>query len=140
MITIDNMTDLEVDLNSLESISDDFTDKEIELIILDSDMMQDINKEQRGKDATTDVLSFPLHDVPHFPLGTIVINADLVKSKADEYKHTCKNEMTLLFIHGLLHLLGFDHETDDGQMREREESIIEELNLPKSLIVRTEDI
>jgi probable rRNA maturation factor len=47
-------------------------------------------------------------------------------------------ELSLLFIHGLLHLLGYDHETDDGEMRQKETELIRELGLPESLIVRTE--
>jgi len=72
------------------------------------------------------------------PLGSIVISENFVQQKAQELKHTQENELTLLFIHGLLHLLGFDHETDSGQMREEEARLIQEFNLPTSLIVRTQ--
>ena len=72
------------------------------------------------------------------PLGSIVISVDFVTQKAAEFQHSEEEEFTLLFIHGLLHLLGYDHETDNGEMREKEEQIITELNLPKSLIIRTE--
>jgi len=72
------------------------------------------------------------------PLGSIVISKDFVLSKANELQHSSQDEMTLLFIHGLLHLLGFDHEVDSGEMRLKEASLIKEFQLPTSLIVRTE--
>lgn len=137
MINIDNQTNISLNLEILEQISSQYTNKEIELLIINGQNMKDINNEQRNIDKTTDVLSFPLEDFPHFPLGSIVINSDLAKIKADELKHSLSDEITLLFIHGLLHLLGYDHECDNGQMREEEEKIIEKHNLPKSLIVRT---
>lgn len=136
MINLDNQTNVELQLELLQNISDQFTKKEIELIIINSKDMQNINLEQRNIDKTTDVLSFPLEDFPHFPLGSIVINSDLAKIKADELQHTLHDEITLLFIHGLLHLLGFDHECDEGEMREEEKKIITQFNLPKSLIIR----
>ena len=76
--------------------------------------------------------------MPMSPLGSIVIAQGFVESKAKELGHTQKDECTLLFIHGLLHLLGFDHEVDSGAMREEEKKLIKKFNLPKSLIVRTE--
>ena len=100
--------------------------------------MHEINMEQRAVDKTTDVLSFPLEDFPHFPLGSIVINSDLATIKAKELGHTLKDEITLMFIHGLLHVKGFDHECDNGEMREEEEKLINEFNLPNSLIIRME--
>ncbi|WP_024955541.1 rRNA maturation RNase YbeY [Sulfurospirillum arcachonense] len=137
MITLDNQSDIKIDTTFLEKISDSLTQKEIELILIDSDTMQEINHDQRGFDKTTDVLSFPLEDVPYFPLGSILINSELAQIKADEFNHSVQDEITLLFIHGLLHLLGFDHEVDNGEMREKEETVIKEFSLPKSLIVRT---
>ena len=66
-----------------------------------------------------------------------VIAASFVKEQAKALGHTEQDELSLLFIHGMLHLLGFDHEEDEGEMREREEALIEMFALPKSLIVRT---
>jgi len=108
-------------------------------LIIDSASMQTLNLEHRGMDKTTDVLSFPIDDFPHAPLGSIVINHELAAQKAKELGHSVEEEITLLFIHGMLHLLGFDHEVDSGQMREMETSWITQYHLPKSLIVRTED-
>jgi probable rRNA maturation factor len=136
MITLDNQTDLHVNLELLEKISSTLTNKEVELLIVDSKQMHEINLEQRGVDKTTDVLSFPLEDIPHFPLGSIVINANLAQTKAKELKHDTNEEIALLFIHGLLHLIGYDHEIDNGQMRKKEEELINQFNLPKSLIIR----
>ena len=137
MIILDNQTDIEMDINILENISK--IDKEIEVIIVDDKSMQKINLEQRELDKTTDVLSFPLEDFPHFPLGSIVINSDLATIRAKELGHNLKDEITLMFIHGLLHLKGFDHEKDNGEMRKEEEKLINEFNLPKSLIIRMEN-
>ncbi len=71
-------------------------------------------------------------------LGSVVINLDLVELKAAQLGHGRDDETALLFTHGLLHVLGFDHESDSGQMRAKECEIIEKFCLPKSLIVRTE--
>nr|WP_314234229.1 rRNA maturation RNase YbeY [uncultured Campylobacter sp.] len=74
----------------------------------------------------------------HALLGSVVINLDLVELKAAQLGHGRDDETALLFTHGLLHVLGYDHESDDGQMRAKECEIIEKFRLPKSLIVRTE--
>lgn len=71
-------------------------------------------------------------------LGSVVINLDLAELKAAQLGHGRDDETALLFTHGLLHVLGYDHESDDGQMRAKECEIIEKFGLPKSLIVRTE--
>ena len=123
--------------NILHDIQVSLTDKEVELLFVDSKKMQEINLEQRGIDKTTDVLSFPLLEVEGMPLGSIVINSELAKEKADELGHKQNDEEALLFIHGILHLLGYDHEVDGGQMREKEREIIEKFFLPKSLILRS---
>ncbi|MGH1600058.1 rRNA maturation RNase YbeY [Campylobacter majalis] len=121
----------------LDQIAMSLTPGDIELSFVDQDQMQEINKKQRGIDKSTDVLSFPFLSVPHTPLGCIVINTDLAKQKANELNHSTDDEIALLFTHGLLHVLGYDHETDSGQMRDLEEQTIARFNLPKSLIVRT---
>lgn len=138
MIELDNRTSLNVDEQFLNKIALTLTDKEIELIITSKDEIKDINKEHRDIDAPTDVLSFPYEDMPMSPLGSIVVSSWHVKELSKELGHTENDELALLFIHGLLHLLGFDHEVDNGEMRKEEAKLIEEFSLPKSLIIRTQ--
>jgi probable rRNA maturation factor len=139
MILFENESDIEISTTILEMIVQKKSLKDIELTIVDDDSMRAINLEQRSIDKSTDVLSFPIESFPNAPLGSIVINIDLAKSVADKLGHSLDDEIALLFIHGLLHLLGYDHERDDGEMRDLESKIIKEFNLPKSLIVRSED-
>ena len=118
-------------------IEDITSEKDIEVIFTHNDEIQELNKEHRKIDKATDVLSFPLEfDMPNMPLGSIVISTDFVEDKAKEYEHTFNEELSLLFIHGLLHLLGYDHEVDNGEHRQKEEELINQFNLPKSLIIR----
>jgi len=137
MIDIENNTSFITPISKLEDITKTLTNKDIELIIVHNDEIQELNKEHRNIDKATDVLSFPLEfDMPNMPLGSIVISLDYVEEKAKEYKHSQEEEFILLFIHGLLHLLGFDHEVDNGEHRLKEEELINQFNLPNSLIVR----
>jgi len=138
MIELDNRTSLEVNEPFLNSIAATLTNKEIELIITTNEEIQIINKENRDIDKDTDVLSFPYDDMPMAPLGSIVISIDHIIAKAKELDHTNSDELALLFIHGLLHLVGFDHEVDNGEMREEEAKLIKKFKLPKSLIIRTQ--
>jgi probable rRNA maturation factor len=137
MIELDNRTSLEVDETFLNTIASALTQKEIELIFTTNEEIREINKEFRHIDKDTDVLSFPYEEMPFAPLGSIVISSWHVEEKAKEFGHTNKDEYALLFIHGLLHLLGYDHEVDSGEMRDEEAKLIEKFNLPKSLIIRT---
>jgi len=139
MLLIENESNTPLHIEILEQICAEHTPKEVELIIIDGKSMHELNLEHRGMDKTTDVLSFPVDDFPHAPLGSIVINYELAASKAQELGHSFEEETTLLFIHGMLHLLGFDHEVDNGEMRAQEETWIKQYNLPASLIVRTEE-
>jgi len=145
MIDLDNKTTLAVDLERLEKIAQTLSSKEVELIITDDTTIQTLNAEHRGKNSTTDVLSFPVEapfteqSIFGMPLGSVIIAESFVKEKAAAFGHSIQDELSLLFIHGMLHLLGFDHESDDGEMRAREKELIEEFDLPSSLIVRTEE-
>lgn len=136
--SLDNQTKHEIDLKFLEKIALTISEKDIELIICHNDYIQNINLEFRDKNTPTDVLSFPYEDMPLMPLGSIVISVDFVQNKAEQYNHKFDEELALLFIHGLLHLVGFDHEVDSGEHREKEEELIKKFNLPNSLIVRTD--
>jgi len=138
MIDINNETSFEVDEPLLMRIVKTLTCKEIELLITYNETIQQINLEHRNIDKATDVLSFPYEAMPMAPLGSIVISLDFVMQKAQEFGHTPHDEFALLFIHGLLHLLGYDHEIDNGEMREKEKKLITQFQLPKSLIVRTQ--
>ena len=139
LIDLDNLTNYKPNLILLEKIIKDFSSSDIELIICKDDYIKEINYQYRGKDTPTDVLSFPFENdfnLDNIPLGSIIISLDFVVKKAVELKHSEDDEFVLLFIHGLLHLLGFDHEIDNGEHRKKEEDIVKKYNLPKSLIVR----
>jgi probable rRNA maturation factor len=136
VIEFDNKTTLEIDFSFIQNITDSLTSKDIELIITDSKEMKEINFTHRNINKDTDVLSFPYEEMPMCPLGSIIICKDYVLEKSKEFSHSIDDELRLLFIHGLLHLLGYDHETDNGQMREKEKEIINKFNLPSSLIIR----
>ncbi len=107
--------------------------------ISDSRMKQ-LNEMFRGKDATTDVLSFP-NGPDEFDvqppataggsdfLGDIVISAEQAKKQADENGLTLEGEIKQLILHGLLHLCGYDHETDNGEMNARELELRDKLRI-----------
>ncbi len=139
MIELDNHTSHHFDIKLVETIAQSLTDKDIELLLVDNEEIRELNSLHRGIDKPTDVLSFPYADTPGAPLGSIVISVDKVYEAATHYGHSPQEELALLFIHGLLHLLGYDHERDEGQMRAKEQELIEKFGLPKSLIVRTEE-
>ena len=138
MIELDNRTEKNYNFALLEQIAEVLSNREIELILTDNDEISQINREFRGINKPTDVLSFPSDPFPNAPLGSIIISTDKVDEIAHLLGHSSDDELSLLFIHGMLHLLGMDHEVDNGQMRLREKEIVEQFNLPKSLIVRTE--
>jgi len=136
MLSIYNKTSLICPTKILEEILSTQSDRDVELIITDNQEIKELNKRFRNKNTHTDVLSFPMEPSPMAPLGSIVISSDYVKNKALQHNHSQENELTLLFIHALLHLKGFDHENDNGEMRDKEEEIIRQFKLPDSLIVR----
>lgn len=136
-IVFENNTESKIDLKLIEEISLSLSDKEIELIFTNNEEMQEINFNTRGLDKPTDVLSFPYDEMPNVPLGSIVISENFVEEKSKLFNHSFQDEFILLFIHGILHLLGYDHEVDNGEHRDKEEELINKYNLPKSLIIRT---
>jgi len=136
-IVFENNTEYTIDLTMVKEISLELSEKEIELIFTSGEDMQEINLNTRGIDKATDVLSFPYDNMPNVPLGSIVIASNFVEEKSKLYGHSFHDEFVLLFIHGILHLLGYDHEIDNGEHRDKEEELINKYNLPKSLIVRT---
>ncbi|NOX16469.1 MAG: rRNA maturation RNase YbeY [Epsilonproteobacteria bacterium] len=138
MLLLQNDLNFSLDTILLENILISLSDKDVELLIIDNDEMQELNLTQRNINKSTDVLSFPLVECDFTPLGSIVINKDIATSVANELGHNATQEIALLFIHGLLHLLGYDHEKDNAEMREKEKELIKKFDLPKSLIIRSE--
>lgn len=113
----------------------------LSLLIVDDQEMQSINKEQRGKDKTTDVLSFPMQEsirenkvdnvFEELHLGDIVISKDTCLSQAKDNNIDFIDEFIHLFTHGFLHLLGFDHElseSEDKLMRGLEADLVDEIS------------
>jgi probable rRNA maturation factor len=137
MIYLENDHNYSINCKKLESILQTLSKKDVELLIINNDEIKDINKKQRNINKSTDVLSFPLEDCGYTPLGSIVINHEKAMEVSKKLKHSVEDEITLLFIHGLLHLLRFDHEIDNGEMRAKEEELIKKFRLPLSLIVRS---
>jgi probable rRNA maturation factor len=101
----------------------------------DSDI-QDLNRDFLDKDEPTDVLSFPARD-PSQSLGDIAISWQRARAQAASFGHGIEVEIEILLLHGLLHLLGHDHEADRGQMRRLESRWRKTLGLPTGLIERT---
>lgn len=101
------------------------------VIFVDNETIRKINREYRDIDRETDVISFALEDNKDIDfsfgrlLGDIYISVDKMKAQAKEYGHSEKREMAFLTIHGLLHLLGYDHETyEDEEVMFREQELI----------------
>jgi probable rRNA maturation factor len=98
--------------------------------------MQRLNAQFLGKDYPTDVLSFPSGGRDGF-LGEIAISLDRAEEQAPEYGHSVEDELCILMLHGVLHLMGLDHERDRGRMRGVEARWRKALKLPAGLIERT---
>ena len=109
------------------------------IIIVSKEKIQEINKTYRNIDRVTDVISFALEDDDSFiktdfrVLGDIYICLDKAKEQAQDYGHSLKREISFLTIHGLLHLLGYDHmtETDEKEMFGLQEMILNEYGLER---------
>jgi len=105
---------------------------EVTVVFLNDAQMRRYNRTYRKKDSTTDVLSFPVNtelvDESHY-LGDILISVERAKKQAAERGRVMEEEVRILMLHGLLHLLGYDHETDKGQMNRLEKKLRLDLGL-----------
>lgn len=142
-ITVTNETDENIDENLLNKVASFALDYEgvnngvVNIIIVDNKKIRKINKEYRGIDRETDVISFALEDddtfieLPIRILGDIYISIDKVKAQAEEYKHTVKREISFLTVHGILHLLGYDHMNDNDEkiMFDKQDTILDLLDI-----------
>ncbi len=109
-------------------------------VLLTSDAaMRDLNRRFRGKNKPTDVLSFPAANLLQSRekiAGDIAVSVDTARRQSAKQGHALSIEIKVLILHGLLHLAGYDHEVDVGQMRRRERSLRGGLGLPQGLIER----
>ncbi len=116
-------------------------DGEVHVLLADDATLRRLNRQFRGKDEATDVLSFPAGASSVFfadkeLAGDLAISLETAARQAERYGHTLGDEVRVLVLHGLLHLAGFDHEQDQGQMAAREAELRSELGLPGGLIER----
>lgn len=130
-----------LDLEAFERLASFVLDREdapdaveLSIAIVDLGEMTELNEQYRDKTGPTDVLSFPCDDPcavvgPDEPvaIGDVVIAPDVAERQAAEYGHTIEEELNLLLVHGVLHLLGYDHEDDDdaAAMQARERVLLE---------------
>jgi probable rRNA maturation factor len=113
-----------------------------DVLLTGSNAMRTLNRQFRGKNKATDVLSFPA--APVFTdvsrksyAGEIAISTDIATKNAARFGHSPAEEIKILTLHGLLHLAGFDHESDNGEMARKEMKLRQALGLPEALIERS---
>ena len=110
---------------------------EVDVLLADDRTLRRLNREFRGKDKATDVLSFPVvGEIADEFAGDLAISLDTAKRQAAAHGHTLRDEVRVLLLHGLLHLDGMDHETDGGEMAAKEAELRKRLRLPNGLIAR----
>ena len=118
---------------------------QVHVLLADDATLKRLNKTFRGKNKATDVLSFPAGpstvffgepDAPELA-GDLAISLETAARQAGRFGHTLLEEVKILLLHGLLHLAGFDHETDTGEMAAREAELRAGLGLPAGLIARS---
>jgi len=113
---------------------------EVNVMVTSSGELRRLNQRFRKKDKPTDVLSFPAIDGPRNGLaGDVAISADIAAYNAHCLGHTPAEEIKILVLHGLLHLAGYDHEQDHGQMGTKEARLRKAFGLPVGLIERNRE-
>jgi probable rRNA maturation factor len=110
----------------------------VDVLLAGNSDLRALNRRFRGKNQSTDVLSFPAGDSPRNGFaGDIAISVDIAKQNARRFGHATAEEIKILCLHGLLHLAGFDHERDQGQMAKKELSLRRRLGLVAGLTERS---
>src|SRR6476660_8361131 len=105
---------------------------EVDVLVSGNQRLRELNRRFRRKNKPTDVLSFPRPSG-----GDIAISAQIARDNAQRFGHSLANELKILVLHGMLHLAGYDHESDNGRMARAEARLRTQLKLPASLIDRT---
>lgn len=114
---------------------------EVSVLLATDATVRTLNRDYRGKNKATDVLSFPV-DAEHpstakKQAGDLAISLDTAHQQAMQQGHDLQTEVKVLMLHGLLHLAGYDHETDDGEMASKESMLRKQFSLPVGLIQRS---
>jgi len=120
----------------LESVGGE---KEVGIVLVDGEKMKNLNEKFRGRKMVTDVLAFPIRDnliSTKDLLGEVIICVERAKQEARERKHSLKEELTLLLVHGILHLLDYRDEKlgERKIMQEREKEILERLGMGRNVV------
>lgn len=144
-VLISNRSAVAVDLDFLRELARKVlsfekadTEAELSIVLVDEDEIQGLNAQYRGMDSLTDVLSFPQSrdnfEGPHL-LGDVVISPQVAEAQAREYRHSPEKEIAILLVHGILHLLGHNHETPDERlkMQKKEEKILNDFLAEKRI-------
>jgi len=114
---------------------------EVTVLLTTDAAIRKLNRRFRGKNKATDVLSFPAENLPYArekTAGDLAINVPTARRQGTACGHSLTTEIKVLILHGLLHLAGYDHETDSGRMARRELKLRAQLKLPRGLIERAE--
>lgn len=113
---------------------------EVSVVFVDSEYIRYLNRQYRGVDSPTDVLSFAMLEGEPLAgkegeliLGDVVVSLPAAQKQSAEYGHSLAREVAYLIVHGVLHLLGYDHQTAEQKqiMRAKEETVLEKLGLPR---------
>lgn len=114
---------------------------DVNVLLTANGHMRRLNRQFRKKDRTTDVLSFPSDLASKFPekyAGDLAISIEIARQSAQRLGHSLEDEIKILILHGILHLAGYDHECDHGEMAQTEERLRRKLGLPTALISRAQ--
>jgi probable rRNA maturation factor len=118
----------------------------VNVLVTSSAAIRSLNRQFRSQNKATDVLSFPYHFTTEESrkgrklAGDIAISADIARQNSVRLGHLAAQEIKILVLHGILHLAGFDHERDNGQMARKEADLRRALRLPVALIERVERV
>jgi probable rRNA maturation factor len=114
---------------------------EVNILLTDNSEMRRLNRRFRRKNRPTDVLSFPAERsrAAHHTAGDIAISVEIARQNAARLGHSIESELKILVLHGMLHLAGYDHEDDNGEMASLENQLRTKMKLPAGLIHRTVD-
>ncbi len=112
---------------------------EVCIFITSSRELRDMNRRFRKKDEATDILTFRLAPNRLKSAGDLAISGEIASENAAELGHSAETELRILILHGLLHLAGYDHEIDNGEMEAREAELRKQLKLPTGLIERAHE-